>query len=278
VIPHMEPIVGRLGERLSLYYCTDDYASLPNVDAKAVRAMDEGLTRRADLVFVTSDALFESRRLLNPRIYVSPHGVDVDHFARAQDEQLPIPADVAGLPGPVIGFFGLIGLQIDLDLIDYLAEKRPSWTFLLIGRVAVPAEQVPRRSNVHMVGKRPYQDLPAYGKRFDAAIIPYRPSQFAHYANPLKLREYLAMGKPIVAVSTPEIDKFADVVEIAHSREEFLAKLDAVLARPSSPDELRRRMDRVEPLSWEARRREILGVVEDLLATRRDREEVVASL
>ncbi|MDR3622499.1 MAG: glycosyltransferase [Paludisphaera borealis] len=277
VIPHLSPIVGRLGERLSVYYCTDDYASLPNVDVEAVRAMDEDLTRRADLVFVTSDALFGPKQLLNPQTYVSPHGVDVEHFARAQNEQLAIPADVADLPRPVVGFFGLIGLQIDLDLIDYLAEKRPSWTFLLIGRVSVPAEQIPRRPNIHMVGKRPYQDLPAYGKRFDAAIIPYRPSQFALYANPLKLREYLAMGKPIVAVSTPEIDKFADVVKIAHSREEFLARLDEVLARPSSADEARRRMDRVASLSWEARRREILDVVENHLDARRDEEEVVAS-
>ncbi|APW59894.1 glycosyltransferase [Paludisphaera borealis] len=277
VIPHLSPIVGRLGERLSVYYCTDDYASLPNVDVEAVRAMDEDLTRRADLVFVTSDALFGPKQLLNPRTYVSPHGVDVEHFARAQNEQLAIPADVAGLPRPIVGFFGLIGRQIDLDLIDYLAEKRPSWTFLLIGRVSVPAEQIPRRPNIHMVGKRPYQDLPAYGKRFDAAIIPYRPSQFALYANPLKLREYLAMGKPIVAVSTPEIDKFADVVKIAHSREEFLARLDEVLARPSSADEARRRMDRVASSSWEARRREILDVVENHLDARRDEEKVVAS-
>lgn len=277
VIPHLSTIVGRLGERLSVYYCTDDYASLPNVDVEAVRAMDEDLTRRADLVFVTSDALLGPKQRLNPRTYVSPHGVDVEHFARARDERLPTPADAAGLPRPVVGFFGLIGLQIDLDLVDYLAERRPSWTFLMIGRVSAPAEQVPRRANVHMVGKRPYDDLPAYGKLFDAAIIPYRPSQFALYANPLKLREYLAMGKPIVAVSTPEIDKFADVVEVARSREEFLAKLDEVLARPSTPEEVRRRMDRVSSTSWEARRREILGVVGPLLEARSGAGEVVAS-
>jgi glycosyltransferase involved in cell wall biosynthesis len=278
VIPHLSPIVGRLGERLSVYYCTDDYASLPNVDVEAVRAMDEDLTRRADLVFVTSDALYDPRRQLNPRTYVSPHGVDVEHFARAQDDDLAIPGDVADLPGPVVGFFGLIGGQIDLELIDYLAEQRPSWTFLLIGRVSVPAEQVPRRPNIHMIGKRPYHDLPAYGRRFDAAIIPYRESRFATYANPLKLREYLAMGKPIVAVSTPEIDKFADVVEIARSRDKFLERLDEVLARPSSPEDVRRRMERVASLSWEARRREILAVVEGQLEARRTSEEYVASV
>jgi glycosyltransferase involved in cell wall biosynthesis len=277
VIPHLSPIVGRLGERLSVYYCTDDYASLPNVDVEVVRAMDEDLTRRADLVFVTSDTLFDSKRRLNPKTHVSPHGVDVEHFARAQDPQIAIPVDVAELPRPVVGFFGLIGGQIDLELVDWLARQRPSWTFLMIGRVAVPADQVPQSPNVRMVGKRPYSELPAYGKLFDAAIIPYRSTQFAHFANPLKLREYLAMGKPIVAVSTPEIDKFADVVAIARSSEEFLQKLDEVLARPSTPEEIRRRMDRVASLSWDARRREILEVVNSHLEASRNPGEVVGA-
>ena len=114
--------------------------------------------------------------------------------------------------------------------MDYLAEQRPRWTFLLIGRVAVLEAQLPRRPNIRFIGKRPYESLPAYGKQFDVAVIPYRQTKFNFHANPLKLREYLAMGKPVVTVSTPETDKYADVVEIAHSREDFLAKLDLVLA------------------------------------------------
>jgi hypothetical protein len=111
------------------------------------------------------------------------------------------------------------------------------------------------------MGKRPYDSLPAYGKQFDAAIIPYRLTQQVLHANPIKLREYLALGKPIVSVSTPEIDKFADVVEIARSPEEFLARLDEVLARPPAPEEIRRRMQRVAPTSWEARLEEVLTIV-----------------
>jgi glycosyltransferase involved in cell wall biosynthesis len=131
--------------------------------------------------------------------------------------------------------------------------------------VAVPQDQLPRRSNIHFIGERPYDSLPAYGKQFDAAIIPYRLNQQVLHANPLKLREYLAMGKPIVSVSTPEIDKYADVVEVANSREEFLAKLDAVLSQPPCPLATRARMERVASEGWDARLREVLAVVEQQL-------------
>ncbi len=265
LIPHLDLVIGQLGEQLSVYYCIDDYAALPDVNVAAVQRMDEATTRKADLVFVASDTLLEAKRQLNPKTEASPHGVDFAHFARAQDAGLPVPADAANLPRPIIGFFGLIERWIELSLVDYLAEQRPHWTFLLIGRVAVPEPEVPRRPNIHYLGRRPYESLPAYGKLFDAAIIPYHLTQQVLHANPIKLREYLAMGKPIVSVSTPEIDKYGDVVAIARSHEEFLAKLDQALSRPPTPDEVRRRMDRVRSESWEARLEEVLYRVHQAL-------------
>lgn len=267
MIPHLASVAGRLNERVSVYYCIDDYAAMPDVNVEAIQAMDDELTRRADLVFVASDTLLEGKRRLNPNSHVSPHGVDVDHFARAQSPDQAVPADVADLPGPIIGFFGLIERWIDLDLIDFLAERRPHWNFVLIGRVAVPAEALERRPNVHLLGKRPYDELPAYGKAFDAAIIPYRLTQQVIHANPIKLREYLAMGKPTVSVSTPEIDKYADVVSIARSPEEFLARLDEALARPDGPDAIQRRMDRVRAESWGARLDRVLAIVQERMAS-----------
>jgi glycosyltransferase involved in cell wall biosynthesis len=270
-IPHVSYLAGRLGERLAAYYCTDNYVAYPGVDPAAVRAMDEETTSRADVVFVTSDTLLDAKRALNPNTHVSPHGVEADHFARARDPNLPVPADVAGLPGPVVGFFGLIEKFIDLDLIDYLAAARPHWTFLLIGRVAVPDADVPKQPNVHFIGRRPYDQLPAYGKVFDAAIIPYRAGAWSHHANPLKLREYLAMGTPVVAVDTPQTRKFADVVAVAGTREEFLAKLDAALAGPPAPADTDRRIARVAAESWSARADRVLDVLSAALAAKEGR-------
>jgi hypothetical protein len=130
---------------------------------------------------------------------------------------------------------------------------------LLIGQVAVPAADLPRQLNVRLIGKRPYALLPAYGKVFDAAIIPYRAGPWSHHANPLKLREYLAMGKPVVAVDTPQTRQFADIVDVAATREEFLQKLDVAVSRPPSAAEIDRRVQRVAGESWAGRSKRMLG-------------------
>ena len=179
--------------------------------------MDDDLTRREDLVVVASETLLEVKRSLNAATIHSPHGVDVAHFASASRVDGPVPDEVAALPKPVVGFFGLIESWIDLDLVAHLARSRPQYSFVMIGRVAVPEETVPHASNLHFLGRQPYESLPDYGRGFDCCLIPYRLTRQVMHANPLKLREYLAMGKPVVSVSTPEIDQFADIVLIARS-------------------------------------------------------------
>jgi len=266
VVPHLAGVVGRLGERLSVYYCIDDYASLPDVDAGAVRAMDDELTRRADLVFVASETLLARKSALNPETYVSPHGVDFAHFVRAQDPALAIPDDVAALPRPIVGFFGLIERWIDLPLVAWLAEQRPAWTFLMIGRVAVPDSDTPRRANIVYLGPRPYGTLPAYGKVFSAALIPYHLTPQVLHANPIKLREYMAMGKPIVSVSTPEIDKFAAHVRIGRSREEMLAHLDAAVGTGLTPAERDAQTALASTMTWDASLERVIARVERRLA------------
>jgi len=269
VVPHLASVAGALGEELSVYYCIDDYASLPDVDPTAVRLMDDTLTRKANLVFVASGTLLEGKRALNANTHVSPHGVDYDHFVRAQDPALKTPADIAHLPRPVIGFFGLIERWIELDLVGWLAAQRPQWSFLMIGRVAVPDSEVPKLPNLHFIGRRPYETLPAYGKAFTAAIIPYHLTPQVINSNPIKLREYLAMGKPIVAVSIPEIDKFKDYVATARTKEEFLAALDRAVVNGLTADQARRQTELASTMTWDANLQRVMAVVEKQLADKR---------
>jgi glycosyltransferase involved in cell wall biosynthesis len=233
---------------------------MPRVDEIAVREMDRLLTSRADLVFIASDTLLATKKALNPNTIVSPHGVDVGHFTSAM-EPGETPDDIARLPRPIVGFFGLIERWIDLDLIEHLAERRPSWSFVMIGHVATTRHKVMDRPNVHFLGQRPYSDLPHYAREFDAAIIPYRLAMQVMHANPLKLREYLATGKPIVSVRTPEVEKFADVVEIADNYEQFADRLDALMARKQTVEEVERRVARIKECSWEARVQKTLEIV-----------------
>jgi glycosyltransferase involved in cell wall biosynthesis len=264
-IPHLPYLVNDLNERLAVYYCIDDYSALPGVNVVAVQAMDDETTRRADVTFIASDTLLARKRELTSSTYVSPHGVDIEHFARARDKSLSVPTEVANLSGKVIGFFGLIEKWIDLRLIDYLAEQRPDWTFVMIGRVAVPQNDLPVRSNVQFLGVRPYDVLPDYGRRFDAAILPYVLNRQVFNCNPLKLREYLAMGTPIVSVDTPHVRKFAEVVEIAQTREDFLSKLDTVLSQPPSPEAVARRTNYVASSGWDSRVADVLKTIQQHL-------------
>jgi len=268
-VPHVAGFIDDLGARAVVYQCIDDYSSLPGVDAAAVRAMDDRLTRRADLVIAASGPVFESRRALNPNTILVPHGVDFDHFARARTP-LPVPAELAALPRPLVGFTGLIERWIDVELVGWLAAQVPSATFVMVGRVAIPSDQLPSAPNLHWLGPRPYERLPEYGACFDAAIIPYRLNAQVHAANPLKLREYLSMGLPIVSVSTPEIDKFDHVVSITRSRDTFRDALVAALAAPLTAEAVARRQAVAREGTWSARLDEILARLQPVLDGRRD--------
>lgn len=265
-IPHVAGFVEDLGARAIVYHCIDDYAALPGVDAAAVRAMDDRLARSADLVIAASEPVFESRRALNPNTMLVPHGVDFDHFARARRDALPAPPELADVSGPIVGFTGLIERWIDVELIGWLAGEIPQATFVMVGRVAIPDEQLPSAPNLRWLGPRPYERLPEYGARFAVAIIPYRLNAQVHAANPLKLREYLSMGLPIVSVSTPEIDKFAEVVAITRTREAFRDALVTALADSPGAAAVERRQAVAREGTWAARVDEIWRRLETVLA------------
>ena len=265
VVPHAGALAGCLSEHLIVYYCIDDYASLPDVDRREVASLDEELTRCAGQVFVASSTLLDRKREVNSSVVHSPHGVDVELFKKASDPNFQGADAARNLRHPVIGFFGLIEAWIDLELITFLAQARPEWTFLLVGRVAVDLGGLKELSNVVFAGPRPYETLPQWAKAFDVAIIPYRLTQQVLHANPLKLREYLATGKPIVAVSTPEIRRFSDYVRVAANREQFLNCIERALVEDSENDRIRR-MKAVADMSWDGRVKDVLAAVERRLA------------
>lgn len=260
VVPHPGFLAGHLGEDLCVYYCIDDYAAHPGVDADAIAACDLALTRAADLVFVAPPALVAGKQRLNPHTVFAPHGVDAALFAQAQSPATPVPDEALALDGPVVGYFGSIHDWIDIELIDWLAAQRPQWSFLLVGHCATDVSALRARPNVHLAGARPYPTLPQWAKRFDVAMIPYRLNRQVAHANPLKLREYLATGKPVVSVRNPEIDKFAGLVHVVEGRDAFLAALERAIAVDSA-GAIAARMAAVAEQTWERRVDDVLDTV-----------------
>jgi glycosyltransferase involved in cell wall biosynthesis len=249
-VPHPAEMAGHVGDDFVVYYCIDDYASMAQMDAKRIQRLDDTLSRRADVVFVSSQSLQDRKRELNSRVEYSPHGVDFDLFRQAQDSATCIAEAARDLPHPIIGYFGSIAHHTDLELIAYLARERPLWTFLLIGMASANTRELKSLPNVHLPGGQPYETLPRWAKAFDVTLIPYRP-WFAQHSSSLKVREYLACGKPVVTVSTPEIENYRSVVSIASTHEEFLTAIELAL-KTDSAEARRARQDVVRDSSWEA--------------------------
>ncbi len=260
-VPHPGILLGHLGERSSVYYCIDDYSALPDVDKEQIRALDRRLTEKAKQVFVSAQTLFDAKKGMNANVVYSPHGVDVEHFGRAADPEFPIAEPARSLGHPVIGFFGLIEGWIDLELLHFLAKSRPSWTFLLIGRVAVDVTSLEKLGNVVFPGPQPYDTLPSWARAFDVAIYPGGQNEFVRNANPLKIREYLATGKPVVSVWSREVERFSNVVRIARTQEDFLREIDDALANDTG-EAREERLRTVAKMSWDARVDEVMAQVE----------------
>jgi glycosyltransferase involved in cell wall biosynthesis len=205
--------------------------------------------------------MLTAKRRLKPSTVLAPHGVDVALFRAASDPKLPIAPGARNLVHPVVGFYGLIERWIDLDLIADLAGRRPHWTFLMIGRLAVDPGSLGVLPNVVFVGPQPYCSLPAWAKAFDVAIIPYRLTRQVVNAAPLKLREYLATGKPVVAVPAPEIERFAGLVRLARGPGQFIDEIEDALLNDTDADRARR-VEATSGMSWDARIAQVVEIVE----------------
>jgi glycosyltransferase involved in cell wall biosynthesis len=227
--PASAGVVGTLGERNLVYHCVDEFSEFTGTDKAALLELERQLMEKSDCVIVSSERLLDRKRPHNPKTFLVTHGVDVGHFRKACDPKTEVPADIKNLKGPVIGFFGLIADWVDLDLIRFLAESQPDWHIVLIGKSDTDTTSLNGLANVHLLGPRSYNDLPAYAKGFDAAILPFVVNELTLASNPLKLREYVAAGLPVVSSAIPEAERLSDVLRIGRDKASFLAELRKIV-------------------------------------------------
>ncbi|HEU0179484.1 MAG TPA: glycosyltransferase [Blastocatellia bacterium] len=247
--PAASVIAGELGEEMVIYYCVDEYMAFTGVDSKALGELERRLMRRSDLVIVSSDQLYQSKAPFNPRTALVRHGVDYAHFRRALDAETIVPEEIANLPRPVIGFFGLIADWVDVGLMASVAERFSTGSLVALGKATTDVSSLERLPNVHLLGRAPYSALPAYCKGFDVALMPFRVNELTLNANPLKAREYLAAGLQVVSTAIPEVEAIGGC-RIGRDHESFLFEVEQALLDPG-PSAGRSEAMRGE--SWEAR-------------------------
>ncbi len=268
-LPNVADYVGALGETLAVYYCVDEWSMFGYLDRAQTVAAERALLAKVDAVFAINAPLAEAKRAVNANTYVSPHGVDHALFARALDPATRIPADLAALPGPRLGFYGTLRSWVDVELIAHVARARPQWTIALIGQALDDMSALAGLPNVHLLGQRPHGELPAYCKGFAVGLIPYRIDERMTFVNPLKLREYLSAGLPVVSTAVPEVARYtAHGATIATTGDEWVAAIERALATDSTAARAARSAAMISE-TWQARVAQVTQTVDDVAAHKR---------
>ncbi|MDE2125777.1 MAG: glycosyltransferase [Armatimonadetes bacterium] len=232
-----------------IYYCTDNWKAFSSMDGISIAGMMERTARKADVVFGTSSAIVRMLSQLHPDARLAPHGVDYAQFSAALSPSTVAPADVAQLSHPVLGFYGLIEDWMDQELLVWLAERHPEWNIALIGRVCVDVSRMESLSNIHLLGRKPHSELPAYCKAIDVGLIPHIVNELTTHMNPIKLREYLCAGLPVVATDLPEVKAYGEHCATAADYEAFERAVVSALSK-GSPAERAARSRAMADETW----------------------------
>ncbi|MFY9746302.1 MAG: glycosyltransferase [Acidobacteriaceae bacterium] len=254
-IPSAADLAGRLGEKALFYQVSDKYEA--NQDSAlsigVIREMDRRLKSAADIVIYSGRKLFQEAA--EPHRYYLEQGVDFDHFSRLPSEAAQ---EIRHLLHPILGYFGFMDYVMDTGLMEEVARLRPAWQWVLIGlksnfvRVAAP--------NVHFLGPRPYEDLPRYIAHFDVCVLPWRHQEaFTSYGSAIKVREYLATGKPVVIAPLFEYLETPGL-RIYRSTAEFIECVEDAIAA-DTPEQVAKRQNVVRECTWDARALELAALI-----------------
>jgi glycosyltransferase involved in cell wall biosynthesis len=245
---------------LLVYQRTDRYEEYPNVDPDIIRKYDQKLKLAADLTLFVSSSLYEQEHSQCKNALFLDHGVDYEMFASA--EQNPYkPEDIAHIPRPIVGFFGAIDDHTsDIPFVEKLVDLLPEMSFVFIGRASSDCSRLKAKKNVWMLGQKPYEQITHYGKCFDVAVMPWRQNRWIEACNPIKLKEYLALGKPIVSTPFAELQKYHNLVYVAKTPQLFAECIKKTLAE-NSPDKVVARRKMVEKASWESKTQMVINAM-----------------
>ena len=204
--PMMLPFSESLATASVVYDCMDELSLFKNAPKKLLE-LEENLLKKADLVFTGGHSLYlEKQKKRHNHIFPFPSSVDKEHFKRAQGVNISQPEGQYNLPFPRIGYYGVLDERLDLELIEFIAEQRPNYQFVFIGPVVkIDKDELPKRSNIHYLGQKTYDELPDYLAGWNVALMPFALNDSTKFISPTKTPEYLAAGRPVVSTAVPDV-------------------------------------------------------------------------
>jgi len=267
-----------LRARAVVYDCMDELSAFKGA-SPLLRGLESELMSRADLVFTGGQSLYEAKRDRHPRVHAFPSSIDAEHFGSARSVSGE-PADQIDIPHPRLGFFGVIDERLDIELLDEVARMRPDWQLVMIGPVVkIDPASLPRHANIHYLGMKSYEELPAYLSGWDVALLPFARNESTRFISPTKTPEYLAAGKPVVSTSIRDVVRpygQEGLVHIADTAAEFVAACEAALEENSAE-----RCERVDAFlaqtSWDGTWASMRDLIDRAVAERRAAKSATAN-
>jgi len=258
-MPTAWDVAAPMRRRSLTYNRSDKHSAFGEVNTGAIVSLENALLERADRVLYSARAFLESERcVVGERGYLLDHGVDLSRFEKAERGH----PELAELPRPIIGFFGgFDDYVIDFDLLERVATTFEDASLVLIGDTTLPLDRLTRHANVHYLGYRQYKEIPSLGAEFDVALMPWLDNDWIRHCNPIKLKEYLALGLEVVTTWFPEVDHYADLVHVARSSDEFLEAIRRVLDGAKAPGDRRHVL---ESATWDQRTQELLDILDSV--------------
>jgi glycosyltransferase involved in cell wall biosynthesis len=249
-VPHAVLTLECLPSRRVVYDCTDDYSQFNGSNATEVERLESALLDRANTVFVTSETLLPARSIKNENTHWISNGVDFDLFSRAASSDLTTVPEMEGLPRPRLLHLGYLADWVDIDLVAKLAETVEGSIVQVGPAKPEHIERLRSYENFHWLGMaKDRNDLPKFIKGADVCIAPFRQNNLTAGVNPLKVYDYMAAGKPVVATALPSLQRFRDVIRLAENTDDFVSSVKSAL---SEPDLLvQDRIDRASQFAWD---------------------------
>ncbi|MBI3616104.1 MAG: glycosyltransferase [Candidatus Omnitrophica bacterium] len=251
-----------------IYYCIDSFPDSTPAAQRIVPSEDRFL-HQADLVFVTSQKLYERASRQNREVHLFPFGVNLEVFDRARNQPMEPMEELKDLRRPIVGYVGGVHQWVDQELLGRLARRCRNYSFVLVGPAQSDTERLQREPNIFLLGQKPHDELPRYLKEFDVGIIPYRITEYTKNVYPTKLNEYHAMGKPVVSTPLPEVlsfnRRYGDLVRIGSNEETFHAAIERVL-HENTPQQTEQRIRAAQDNSWNCRIEQMQALIEKAIA------------
>lgn len=231
-----------------VYYCVDDYATWPGLDGGTLQRMESKFVEKVDVAIAVSHELQTHLAKLGKPAHLLTHGVDLDFWRRPDAKEISLPH----LTEPLILFWGVIDRRMDHQFVRALSDSMNTGTILLVGPCDCPDSELLRIPRVQIVPPVPIDELPALASRAQVLIAPYADLLVTRAMQPLKLKEYLVTGKPVVVRKLPATEEWCDSADVVETPEEF-ARIVLSRLKSGLPEEQRLARSRLATETWNAK-------------------------